>query len=392
MFIFNEVNGGFGTTVFRYLASAMIGIMYDGTPTTEISDTTHIITDDFFIEWMDKLAQLGEIEDINGELFRRLASPKIHHSELSMRYISVQERLMFIASKVVPHLSPPANDSVIMQIFDDIMTVPDDVSEYIDSGDDISKKMRGVIIKGTFQHDTIYNIYKPQIRQWIKYHAKDVVMSGDFFKFYPEDLISPIMSPPSNVVIHVQLGEYIKAGRVAHPFSLISALQQANSSKITLVSRAPKSYIEKLYLKFIIDRYDTSVMLCESEMDEFNHIRNAKIIVSSLSPTCWAATYFSDIAETVYFPDCHYKFPNQTFGVAIENTIPFEFKQISLSELETFFETTHVIPTSIHPPPAVENYVHPEPPVHIPSPPLTALSRISPPIGSKSRRGMTMKR
>jgi hypothetical protein len=391
MFIFNEVNGGFGTTVFRYLASAMIGIMYDGTPTTEISETTHIITDDFFIEWMDKLAQLGEIEDINGELFRRLASPKIYHTELSMRYISVQERLMFIASKVVPHLSPPANDPVIMKIFDDIMTVSDEVSEHFDSSNIIkSNKIQGVIIKGTFQHDTIYNIYKPQILQWIKYHSKDVIMSGDFFKFYPEDLIAPIMSPHSNVVIHIQLGEYIKAGRVAHPFSLISALQQANSSKITLVSRAPKSYIEKLYLKFIIDRYDTSVILCDSEMDEFNHIRNAKTIVSSLSPTCWAATYFSDIVETVYFPDCHYKFPNQTFGVAIEKTILFEFKQISQSELDIFFETVDVIPNRINLSPIVEDYVIPENPVY--KPPLTALSRISPPVGSKSRRGMTMRR
>jgi len=384
MFIFREVNGGFGTTVFRYMAATLFSIIYGGTTTSDIYNTTHIITDEFYSAWMKKLVQTGEIEDINGELFRLHTSSDIYDKTLTQRYIEVQNRLTSVADIVVPYNSPPPNDPVIMRIFNNILAVPNIPATPVNNSEyPVATEVLGFLVQGTFQHDVVYNIYKAQIVNWIRRYPREALMCADFFKFYAEDLISPLIEPPIDVVMHIQLGDFISSGRVTHPFSLISILDKISSPKIRVVARTPETFVEKLYLKFITDRYYVDMKLCDSVVEEYNYIRNAKVVVSSLSPTCWAACFFSTVAETIYFPDCSANFPEQTFNHAIENTIPFEFKQIYLPELELFFG---VLPSATPTFPPISIQPVPTSPVAI-----SALSRISPPVGSRSRRGMPLR-
>lgn len=379
MHIFREVNGGFGTTVFRYMAATLFSIIYGGTSTSNIYDTTYIINDEFYSKWMEKLTQTGEIEDINGELFRLNASPSVYSNSITQRDMEIQQRLINISHNVIPYSTPQMNDPVIISAFKNILTFPN-IPPVISPETLSSSVIQGFFVQGTFQHDVVYNMYKSQIVNWMRKNPQEALVCANFFKFYPEDLISHLSEPSAEVVLHIQLGDFIGAGRVAHPLYIIAVLNKINSSKIRVVSRTPETFIEKLYLKFITDRYYVDMKLCDSIINEYNYIRNAKTVVSSLSPTCWAACFFSTVIETVYFPDCSSNFPNQTFSHVTENTIPFEFKQIYLPELELFFEVEPSMKTKL------SSIAETIPPVI-----TTALSRISPPIGARSRRGMPLR-
>lgn len=376
MFIFNEFNGGFGTTVFRYMASVLIKTMYGGVITDDIYNTSHVITDDFFNAWMKKLVETDELENINGELFQSYS----YTDTLTHRYKEAQQRFMYIANHIGPYKSSSVLDPTIMNIFKDIMSIPDTITQSHSFPPNIS----GFFMKGSFQHDDIYNKYKCQIVQWINHNPKEVIMCADFFKFYSGDLISDVILSPNEVVIHIPLGDLIDAGRVTHPFSLVSVLDKVpKASNIVLVTGVPKTYVEKLYLKFITDRYKIDLKICDSVMDEYNYIRNSKILISSLSPICWVASYFSTTIETIYFPDCDMTFSEQTFKQVVENTIFFEFKQIFNPELEIFLGIDSRYRIN-HNPENVNNTISTTqpPPVQI-----TALSRIMPPLGSRYRRG-----
>ena len=60
--IYNEISGRFGNSIFRYMASIVFCILYNGDITYDIDETTYIMTDDVFQIWMNRLLDDGVLE------------------------------------------------------------------------------------------------------------------------------------------------------------------------------------------------------------------------------------------------------------------------------------------------------------------------------------------
>lgn len=83
-----------------------------------------------------------------------------------------------------------------------------------------------------------------------------------------------------------------------------------------------KKYIEKIN-KFYKDKYNNDIIIeSNSVIEDFHIMKNAEILVCSLSTLSWCASLLSNKLKTCYMPDLKNKIGNHVkFRKPIENTI-----------------------------------------------------------------------
>ena len=135
-----------------------------------------------------------------------------------------------------------------------------------------------------------------------KYFLRDLVNNTDSFnKFYEH-------------VIHLRLEDKIDLGIVMKPetvIKLISRILDEDKFDIEkscivvapLKTETEKEYIEKIQ-KFFLDSCGKKIKIESNSVEEdFCILRNAKILVCSLSSLSWCAGILSENIEKCYFPD-----------------------------------------------------------------------------------------
>jgi hypothetical protein len=72
---------------------------------------------------------------------------------------------------------------------------------------------------------------------------------------------------------------------------------------------------------------------------DFNIIRNANVLICSISTMAWVAGFLSKNLKQVYFPKNKFAgWSNQTFSTIINNTVYYENKLCNKRDLELFFK------------------------------------------------------
>lgn len=214
---------------------------------------------------------------------------------------------------------------------------------------DLSKNY---LFRGYYQHDAIFIKYKKQLIEYILNNPNDLLITDGYkpggtgiyhytvTQYTSIDLIrEPANIPIHTIIVHLRLEDFVFVNQVLHPQCISAVLENFANEKICFVLNSPTTSFEHRYINFFKSKYN---IVCESNdpVIDYHIIKNAKTLVCSRSTLCWAAAFFSDTLETVYFPDygCT-NYPHETFRKPIENTILYHVKLASEHEMNVFFDS-----------------------------------------------------
>jgi hypothetical protein len=204
-----------------------------------------------------------------------------------------------------------------------------------------------LIFNGYYQHDKIFLKYKKEIINWIITHPTECLYTDgnrDNITIYNYNMMSfkslnLIVNPHHlklyDIVVHLRLEDFINNNEVIHPESIKNLLDKINNKKICFVINKTKTELEDKYIDYFKQFYEITVE-SNSIIEDYHIMKNAKILICSCSTLSWAAAFFSDKVQCVYFPNCNNNRNHETFKKPIENTILYNFKKCSKNELTNF--------------------------------------------------------
>ena len=277
MLVCDFPQGRYGNAIFRYLASSLFCILYNAKRTYNDNDCDTVFTDIDFIEWSTRVLE----KDI----------PKI--------------------------------DTTHTYLF-----------------------------RGYYQHDKIFQKYRALLIKHIMDNPNDLLITDGYkpggtgiyhygvAEYVSIDLLTPKTSfTKHDIVVHLRLEDFVFVNQCIHPKCIFAVLENFRENQICFVVNAPKTEFEHRYMTYFKNAFS---IICESNdpITDYHIIKNAKTLVCSRSTMCWAAAFFSDTLETVYFPN--YVHPNhihETFTRPIENTIPYETTLASEHDINLFFQS-----------------------------------------------------
>ena len=202
---------------------------------------------------------------------------------------------------------------------------------------------RCYIFDGYFQHDKIYKKFKNELVSWIQNHPNDVLKTEGNVPFYRA--IDIITNAPSvktyDIVVHIRLEDFVICNSVIHPLSLKNILHQLDCTSFCFVCKKISSEIEHQYIDFFKHYYDITIE-SNDVLEDYTIMKNAKTLVCSLSTLSWCAALFSNIAQTVYFPDYTINRIHKTFKRPSIDTIHYPFVKCTANELFHFLNETRL--------------------------------------------------
>jgi len=277
MLVCDYPQGRYGNAIFRYLASSLFCILYNGTRTYNQDECNSNISDTDFNIWFEKV--------LSGEL-------------------------------------PVINTS------------------------------KNYVFYGYFQHDAIFLKYKKLLIDHIKQNPGDLLITdgykpgGSGIYHYAITsynsiglLVANTYIPKHDVVVHLRLEDFVFVNQALHPKCIADVLETMKDQEICFVVNKPTTSFEHKYIEFFKNRFH---IVCESNdpVTDYHIMKNAKTLVCSRSTMCWAASFFSDSLETVYFPNyIHPNHPHETFKRPIENTIPYDVVFASEHDISVYLNS-----------------------------------------------------
>jgi hypothetical protein len=280
MIVCDYPQGRYGNAIFRYFASSLFCILYNATREYNENACEEIITDEYFIDWSTQL----------------------------------------LNTNILPII-------------------------------DTSKKY---LFKGYFQHDNIFLKYKTDLIKHIHNNPNDNLITdgykpgGSGLYHYNVAIYKSIdlLIPTNNtnivekydIVVHIRLEDFVFVNQLIHPSNIDVILEKYKDKQICFVLNCPKTEFEKKYISFFTNKYNI-ILESNDPITDYHIIKNAKILISSRSTLCWAASFFSDSLETVYFPN--YTVPHrihETFKQPIKNTIYYDIQLFNENEINYFLD------------------------------------------------------
>jgi hypothetical protein len=257
MTIYFFTRGRLGNAIFRYFACALFCIFYNQEYSIEIYGSGYFVSDDFFIQWMNT-----------------------HPSQFGIDH--------------------------------------------------------DIIFKGYYQHDVIYKKHKMLLLEYMKNHLNhfvltDGISAGDlnYQKFFIRDILyEPVgFSKIYDIVIHIRLDDHVIPRlhiAVEYVLSLLDSLSLSQNSCI--VVQAASTDFEKEYIQTvshaIFERHGFWITIESNDtLTDYHIMKNARILVCSMSTLSWAAAFLSTRIEKCYFPDhCCPHGPHSSCKYPIDNT------------------------------------------------------------------------
>jgi hypothetical protein len=106
---------------------------------------------------------------------------------------------------------------------------------------------------------------------------------------------SPLELQDTDLVMHVRLGDYRKAERVADPAPQLAILRAVKPPRLIIVCQEPKTDAERNYLKFFEEF--RPILQHGTELEDFSTLRSAKRILVTNSTFSWAAAWLGSASE-----------------------------------------------------------------------------------------------
>ena len=222
------------------------------------------------------------------------------------------------------------------------------IIEHIDKNININLSDLNYLLNDFYQHDNIYLKYKKEIIDFINnspdhYIITDGVTAGDgnLEKFNVKNLITT----PTNfnkyydIVFHIRLDDHIKANIHFDNKFILNLIDNINFNKydysnICIVCQKPNSDYENNYINDILNKLKSKLVNININVEsndiitDFNIIKNCKVLISSISTLCWAASFFSTTIKKCYMPKLikEKTYTYCSFKTFIENTEFYEIE------------------------------------------------------------------
>jgi GR25 family glycosyltransferase involved in LPS biosynthesis len=198
-----------------------------------------------------------------------------------------------------------------------------------------------VLMDDFFQFGYIYLKYKPQLLTYMETHKKKHVIQTDINeRFFISDVIDELLLPSDkhyDIAVHIRLGDF--NGRpdfieVEHYLRLFeSMLDVFEGQKICLVYQPMGKTIDNDYIMTCLRWFQDHNIPIRIESNallmDFNIMKQAAILVCSMSTLSWTAAYFSKQIQCCYMPNYNfYSTERQSFFFhkPIPNTILYQVK------------------------------------------------------------------
>jgi len=211
-----------------------------------------------------------------------------------------------------------------------------------------------ISLHGYFQYDKIYLQNKSYILNFIEQHKNEHLVRTDNETYLTKHIIDDMLLEPSKRyenVIHIRLGDF--NGRpdfieTEYMLQLFDKTKEIFYKKTAIVIETPTSDVDIKYLNTILEWFiqnNMPIPVVESNdmLTDYNIMKQAKVIISSMSTLCWAAAYFSKSLEKIYMPN--YNFfeiedrKNGYFKTPIENTILYDVKTTKFTDIKVVILT-----------------------------------------------------
>jgi len=269
MLIYNHPSGRLGNAAFRYIASIVFGSIYNiqFTITDKLPSNSITINDEYFVDWLAKA--------------KSNQPPQI---DITKNYIFV----------------------------------------------------------GYFQHD--YSHFKELIKTYIENHPDDKLWtdgntSNTNEYSYPATFYTASQLISNNltthisqydIVVHLRLEDSIEGNRTMDPKTIIRIIDDLHpnpNTKICFVVNTPKTQIEHQYINSLRQLYENTIVESNDPITDYHIMKNAKILITSLSTLSWVAALMSDSIKQLYFPNVksHRNLICESIQTPIRNTIIYDY-------------------------------------------------------------------
>lgn len=293
MYIYNKPSGRLGNAIYRYIASIIFGHIYKNFIISEQPvEPSLIINDEYYLKW------LTDVKNNN-----------IPQIDTSINYI-------FIGFFQYDY----SNYKDI--IYNHILNNPHDK----------------LWTDGNNNYENNYNYVS------MFYESQKLLFTHSIKKY--------------EIVIHLRLEDSIIGNRTMNPNSIIQIIDTlpytintsysetnknnyCNSDytenhndikKICIVVNTPKSDIEIKYIDFFKNKYDITLE-SNDPITDYHIMKNAKILITSLSTLSWCAALMSDTIEQLYIPNIkNYQYQIGELS-KISNTIIYDYNILEKDEL-----------------------------------------------------------
>ena len=193
------------------------------------------------------------------------------------------------------------------------------------------------IFEQYYQFDSIYLTHKQYILDYIQEHKHEhYIQTDEPIQYLMRDVIDPITLPSNklyDVVIHIRLGDFngrpdfIEYEYMEKVFDTMLDNDELDGRNAICIE-PPRTKKDKLYLKHCLEWFKERniEITCESNslFVDFSIMRQAKLVVSSMSTLCWTAIFLSESVKKCYMPDYDFSFePGRqytNFKTPIQNT------------------------------------------------------------------------
>ena len=226
---------------------------------------------------------------------------------------------------------------------------------------------KNISLQGYFQYDEIYLQNKNYILEFVEKHKNVNCVRTDNDIFLTKYIIDDMELDPSKLyenVIHIRLGDFNSRPdfiEIEYFLRLLDGIKEifvnATANSTAIVMETPSNIEDKKYVDTVLSWFidnNTNPPIIESNdlITDYNIMKQAKVIISSMSTLCWTAAYFSKSLEKIYMPN--YNFfdiddrKNGCFKKPIQNTILYDVKTTKFTDIKVVILTLEKYSQRMH--------------------------------------------
>ena len=153
------------------------------------------------------------------------------------------------------------------------------------------------ILDGYWQYDEILVRYKYKIKKYIQANISHIVKTHSNYNIQSGFMLyTNLTINKYDIVLHIRLDDF---GKFIHPDSYKPIL--SNIDTVHLILDKPNKQWEYIYLNYMTSHYNCIVHYGSLEED-YHTMKNAKILICSMSSLSWVAAYWNESADKIYMP------------------------------------------------------------------------------------------
>ena len=352
-------SGRFGNAVFRYMACSLINIIHPELNHKYTLNTEYNPPASFFDFYKGSDCEQNDafFININNEtiISELLTRYKYNNSIMGFNTLGYVKHTIDTSKLISNQYINESNGHGIY--IKNTIRITDD--NYMNLIYDVNKiKNVNLLMDGYFQFSYIYLQYKPQILEYMDKHKHEHKIQTDRNDiFFVKDIINDIELDKNkiyDIAIHIRLGDFNGRLDFIEPqyyIKLFETIDIKSSQKICLIHEPITNLRDGQYIQELIAWFKSKNININVEYNsllvDFNIMKQATILVCSMSTLSWIAAYVSNHIKKCYMPN--YNFYNKVdpsnsldrsnvyFNYPIENTVLYDISSVHpiISKIKT---------------------------------------------------------